>query len=284
MVKKSGRRKPPKRRFIPPKTGTRSPSPAPRGPLMPVVRHEEAYSWLNSDMPADLAPLYALIGIFRYDSGGKPANSCISASYQYARALHLLGFEAHLMVACATVLCREKGTDTRITDVGLWDRLPEFRRSDQQYSGHIVLYSPSFTRLVDLTIAQDTALQRRITAEPSLGLPIVLSVSAGSDFNVIRPATFRGRYLIIYQLFANLLHTLTPFWEESEQITQMERASRDLASWALDVLRTVDRENPERWRQTAPHLRQLIDGVIELPEAAQMRAQTRPWETLIPPG
>ena len=43
----------------------------------------------------------------------------------------------------------------------------------------------------------------RITAEPSLGLPIVLSVSAGSDFNVIRPATFRGRYLIIYQLFAN---------------------------------------------------------------------------------
>lgn len=124
----------------------------------------------------------------------------------------------------------------------------------------------------------------RITAEPSLGLPIVLSVSAGSDFNVIRPATFRGRYLIIYQLFANLLHTLTPFWEESEQITQMERASRDLASWVLDVLRTVDRENPERWRQTAPHLRQLIDGVIELPEAAQMRAQTRPWETLIPPG
>lgn len=139
---------------------------------MPVVTQDLAYSWVNGDTPAELAPLYTLISIVAVDAGGRPANSCVTVCYQFARILRLLGFDAELLVACASVFSRGVGEDTKITDVGIWDREPRFDIADQHYT----VYYPSFRRLIDPTIAQDSTVQRKFAADPKLGFPLMSQV------------------------------------------------------------------------------------------------------------
>jgi hypothetical protein len=251
---------------------------------MPVITQDLAYSWVKGEAPAELAPLLVLISIVAVDAGGRPANSCVTVCYQFARSLQLLGFDAELLVACASVFSKRIGEDTKITDVGTWDREPRFDVTDHSYTGHLVVYSPSFRRLVDPTIAQDFTVQRKFAADPKLGLPLMGTVPDDVELTKDPILVIRGDHLISYMLWRDRLPTLDPFWDNDELVTSMEQAALTLAHMILERLRTLEQVNMQRWRQTWPNLRPLLDGERQLPEAEELSAYLRPWESLMRPS
>jgi len=237
-------------------------------PLFPQVSEAHGYGMVL-DGPIEAMPLYTPMAILMQHAIGKPANTCVPLGYQLARALHHLGFDAQLVVACASVMSREGGT-RKITDVGVWDRPPTVR-SNGTTNSHVIVWADSFHRLVDLTIGQDATLQRAAARTPELAAgPVVLPLPGLVSFRESggQPLmTLRGPFVINYMLFPEYTRALDPLfehWRCDGTLQAMEQVALRLAHGTVDIIRTVERQIPER-RCPDPRMRALLDGRTTLP-------------------
>jgi hypothetical protein len=236
--------------------------------MVPQVSEAHGYGMVL-DGPVEAMPLYAPIAVLIQHAIGKPANTCVPLSYQLVGALRHLGYQAQLMVACASVVGRD-GAGTKVTDVGVWER-PPIVRPDGTTNGHVVVWADSFHRLVDLTIGQDATLQRAAVQDPDLAASsVVLPMPRLLSFMETggRPiATLRGPFVINYMLFPEYLDALDPLfaeWRHNGILRAVDASALSLAHATLDILRMVERDRPDR-RCSDPSIRALLDGHSTLP-------------------
>jgi hypothetical protein len=209
----------------------------------------------------ELWPLYVPASLIRHDAGGQPAGACVPVSYQLARALRYLGYEASLLVVCASVFSRDNA-NVKVTDVGVWDREPSWHGNGPRvFNGHVVVYSGSFERLVDVTIGQDMTLHTASERNPEVTRPLIIRLP---HLNAV-PTTLRGKFLISYHLFPAWTHTLDPYWQNLDTMARLERGALGLAHDAVNALRVLEDEFPESRVPPGP-ARELLDGRTSLPE------------------
>jgi hypothetical protein len=199
--------------------------------------------------------------LIRLDAGGQSAAACVPVSYQLARALRYLGFEASLLVVCASVFSKSDA-GVRLTDVGVWSHEPHWHGPDGSlFDGHVVVYSRSFQRLVDVTIGQDSTLYRASGKDPEITRPLILPLPA---LNIV-PTTLRSGFMISYNLFPGWTQTLDPYWQDIDRMAALERGALSLAHETLKVLRAFEEEFPGSCVPPGP-VRELLDGDARLPE------------------
>ncbi|MFC6019304.1 hypothetical protein ACFP2T_24245 [Plantactinospora solaniradicis] len=108
-----------------------------------------------------------------------PVGACVPTSYQISGALRHLGFEAEPVAACAT-LYRVTDTFSEVSEVGVWKR-PPVVHPDGTTTGHMVVWTSSFARLVDATLVQDPVLLAAAQSDPVYSMPVFVDASADRE-------------------------------------------------------------------------------------------------------
>jgi predicted RecA/RadA family phage recombinase len=232
-------------------------------PLMPVMAKEGWATALNQCEDEDL-PLWATLVVLSGNAEGKPAGACIPLSCQLVGALGHFGFEAEVMAACVTVTDTNRGSTAEPTEVGVWEQPPRIR-DDGTTDGHVVVWSPSFERLVDLTVGQDPQIQRAARKHSHMASPVVVriprSMASGTDIRL--PATMRGSFMLTYRLLPEHTSVLAPMWERSTLTEQLRLGALAVAYDALELVRLMESEDDRR--AAGARMRALLDGYAHLP-------------------
>jgi hypothetical protein len=234
--------------------------PAGRGAHVPLTP-----DWDIDDLAAPLRncagnmiPMWAAIGLLSGVSRSQPANSCAYASYQLAGALGHLGYDAELVAACVNV----RSLDGLSTDVGVWERPPRIRRNGTT-DGHVVVWTSSFGRLIDLTVGQDPQLQRAARRNPALAAPVVGELNELVAFGEgPTPIVPRPPFAFAYMLLPQYTPVMAPLWENSAVTEQLDFGA---LAFAYDTLELVRATESRRRRPTGTRMRALLDGKAQLP-------------------
>lgn len=228
-----------------------------QGPLTPARNIDDLTAPLLHCV-GDMIPMWAAITLLSGVSAGQPANSCAQASYQLAGALGYLGYDAELVAACVHV----RSTDGRSTDVGVWERPPQVRRNGTT-DGHVVVWTSSFRRLIDLTIGQDPQLQRAARRNPNLAAPVVGELDELVAFGEgATPIVPRPPFAFAYMLLPQYTPVMAPLWENSDVTEQLDLGALAFAHDTLELVRATE---SRRRRPTGTRMRALLDGKAQLP-------------------
>ena len=139
---------------------------------------------------------------------------------------------------------------------------PRIRRNGTT-DGHVVVWTSSFRRLIDLTVGQDPQLQRAARQNPQLALPVVGQVDEFLAFRercAVR--TERPPFTFTYRLLPQYTRFVAPLWENADVTEQLDLAALALAHDTLELVRATE---SRRRRATGNKIRALLDGKAQLP-------------------
>jgi hypothetical protein len=129
--------------------------------------------------------------------------------------------------------------------------------------GHVVVWTSSFRRLIDLTVGQDPQLQRAARRNPTLAAPVVGElddlVAFGEGPTPIVP---RPPFAFAYMLLPQFTPFVAPLWESADVAEQLDLGALAIAHDTLELVRETE---SRRRRVTGSRIRALLDGKAELP-------------------
>ncbi len=215
-------------------------------------------------VPVELVPLYAPMAIIHQTMSGSPANVCYLACYQLVQICELLGFEAEMWVACATVFRPDQGP-VKCADVGVWGRPPQVWDGNVT-DGHVVVWAESFKRLIDPTIVQEPALHRAAQEDDILCQPLVLRVPDRETL-LSRPThTFPfGPFSVSYMFFPHWISALNVL-KEGELGEVQEYLALQMAHMTIELIQLLaTRRDLGALSSLYPKLGALLAGEVALP-------------------
>lgn len=230
------------------------------GPLTPA-RDLDALAAPLENCAGEMIPMWAAISVLSRVGMGKPSRSCVPASYQLAGALRHLGYEADPVAASVNVL----GPSGRSTDIGVWKHPPRIQHPGTT-DGHLVVWTPSFRRLIDLTVCQDPQLHSAAQENPNLAAPVVGVLPQFAVFGEGPPPMIpRPPFVLTYMLLPQYTPFIAPLWEDSDLTDQLKIGALAVAYDALEIVRAVEGDDSGARRATGHGMRALLDGEAQLP-------------------
>lgn len=231
----------------------------------------------------ELTPLYAMISAMYQVLGGQESPSPVIASAQMARGLEYLGCEADLIVTC-TSFYELKGGSVSLEDIGVWSHPPVIR-SDGTTDAHVVVWTNSFSRCIDLGVCQSATLRRAPNAQA--GPAILPAADRDALLNTARAlVAFRGKLALQWMFFPQWTPCLDLLWSRHADIIQ--HGGLALAHMVVDQLSAVAvSRDLSQLRDRYRAIGQLLTDELQLPELgdppAARRAQ-RPTPAQSAPG
>jgi hypothetical protein len=226
-------------------------------------------------MDLEVIPLYAMLSALYQVLGGQESPSPVIASAQMARGLGYLGCEAELIVTCTSVY-ENNGEPRLMEDIGEWSHPPVIR-SDGTTDAHVVVWTNSFNRCVDLGICQSATLRRaRLTGEGQ-AQPAVLPVQdRDALLNAARAVmAFRGKVALQWMFFPEWTPHIDLLLKQHVDI--IEHGGLALAHIVIDQLSAVAvNRDLSRLRDRHPAIGRLLVGEGQLPELKDPPKAHRP--------
>lgn len=214
---------------------------------------------LNQDVPPDLLVELLPAMLWLESATGKRANLCTSSCTTLHFAYAALGIQAQPRAVDLFVVDKRTGQRT------LYGR-PDPHWSGSTFHGHCVLWLPASRRILDPTVEQYPQV-RRYQLGPICGRLTASMALPGDQDRLARGELPPGSHLAVKR--EELLLVYTAVSEEFDDVVmsapavrdnlpEVQRSGRNLASWTLDVLREPDIIERAR-RAPHPRLRALLD-------------------------
>jgi hypothetical protein len=221
-------------------------------------------------VPMDAVPLFMTVAVLHQSQAGKPAGTCVTTCLTLIRALEHLGFSAEPLAACASVFSRDTH-NTKITDVGVWEH-PPVVRPDGTTNGHMIVWSPSFRRMIDPTIAQAPVLLEAARTSLVQSYPSVLQVDHEALLSTTVTAP-RGPYTVTWTVFPQWTPILTGMLAPAHH-EAIEHAAVRLAGLVVEQLPMIGQIRDQRALHSLhPHLGALLSGRALLPDPPALSPQ-----------
>ncbi|WP_045875799.1 hypothetical protein [Pseudofrankia sp. DC12] len=165
---------------------------------------------------------------------GSPANACIDAGHILRHAFGQFGAHSSLQLVDLVIRDRIRGDGVMYgTPEPSWDE------AGRVFNGHCVLWLPESKRFIDATVEQ-FPMVRRLRMGPVIGRLMFSTEPFNSE--TPPPGTHigvtRGDLLLLYTIAAEEFANLTDTPWIRERAGQNRRSGINLASTALDALRT----------------------------------------------
>ena len=252
-------------------SNTPKPMPGAEFLLLPDMDFFDAVS--SGMLPVDVIPLYALLAGIYQAVGRRPAYSAALASAQLVRALEHLGFDAELIPACTAVYRQDR---THVTDIGVYQQ-PPVVRDDGVTDGHVVVWSNTFRRCIDLGVCNQHTLLETSNGR-TLTSPIVLPMAGGIKQlldEASGAATLRLPFVFGWNFFPEWRSRFDPFL--SYHATAINQGGIALAKVAVGLLSALSvYSNLTELEQLYPRLGALLSGQADLPLAGAEIALNEP--------
>jgi hypothetical protein len=211
----------------------------------------------------ELTPLYAMLSALHQVLGGEESHSAVIASAQMTCALGLLGCAAELIVACTSV-CQGNGGSVSLEEIGGW-RHPPVIRPDATTDGHVVVWTGSFSRCIDLGISQSAMLRRAARTGEAQALPAVLPADSRDALlnGSVSLVALRGKFALNWMLFPQWTPCLDPLLRRHTDI--IEYGGLALAHMVVDQLSAVAvGRDLGQLRVRFPAIGRLVAGELRL--------------------
>jgi hypothetical protein len=218
-----------------------------------------------SGVPVELVPLYAALSLIHSDVGSDPKNVSFPVCYQLAEALDYLGFDSEVLPATTKVFARDD-LDVPLLEMGLVDQPPSVE-FDGTTDGHFLLWTVSFSRLIDPTITQTPRLMALAEGHARFSLPIVLPIDDLKLFSSSSPAgAVRDPFIIAWKLTAER-RPVSPSTLDPRLKAALSYGGLLLAHSAVRLIRDLRRTRADlsSLDVSYPQLQALLSGGIQLP-------------------
>ena len=231
--------------------------------LLPEV--SSFVSGTSSMLPVEVTPLYTTLAAIYHAIGGRTTYPGIAASGQLVRGLEYLGFEAELFPAYTKIFLPNRGR-VGITEFDVWDSqaIPEDGASD----GHLVVWTASFNRCIDLAVCQDRTLLRASVDGKVFTLPVVLPMS-GDHEQLLCGAKLVGAERPPFRISWEFLPDRRPRFDPllAHHAAAIEHGGLALAHIVVDLLSAFAvRHDLSQLDDLYPRLSGLLSGRLHLPE------------------
>ncbi len=219
---------------------------------------------VGDHLAAEALPLLLTGAALHQAAGGRPGYPAMLVAAQAARALQHLGVDAELIPASAAIVHRDEPHTTH--QLGVWRHEPAVR-ADGTTDGHVIIWSESSRRCLDLDIGRHR-VWRRTTDDLVVPHPMIFPIvgpRADLDDGDHTPVVLSIPVAVSWWFFPSWTPIFQPLlgqWRNG-----VERGGLAAAHVILDMLAGVAAcRDTGQMRRRFPTLDGLLTGCVTLPD------------------